>query len=125
MRNLKQKHIWRNILQSKPVLVFLGILILIFSWSVWGFWNKMRETSNNKKIIEDKVASLKEQKDMLSLDISNLNTEEGKEKFLRENYGLVKEGEDLTIVLEDKNSPKTTQNEANNGFFSFFKNLFK
>jgi uncharacterized protein YpmB len=125
MRNLDQKRMWGKILQSKPVLIFLGILILVFAWSVLGFWNKMQETGRNRKNVEDKIAELKEQKDKLSSDIDSLNTLEGKEKFFRENIGLVKEGEDMIVVVEDQNPPENTKNKASSGFFSFFTNLFK
>lgn len=125
MRNLEQKNIWRKVMQSKPVLIFLGILILIFAWSVFGFWNKMRETSRNKQIVEDKINQLKQQKEKLSSEIDSLNTQEGKEKFIRENFGLVKDGEDMTVIVEDKNSPSSSENADSSGFFSFIKNLFK
>ena len=124
MRNLKQKRIWRNILQSKPVLIFLGILILVFSWSVLGFWNKMKETSNNKKIVEDKVTLLKKQKENISSEINKLNTIEGKEQFFRESLGLAKEGENVTVVVEEKKSPIAPK-PASSGFWSFFTNWFK
>jgi cell division protein FtsB len=125
MRNLEQKNMWRKVMQSKPVLIFLGILILVFAWSVFGFWNKMQETSRNKRIVEDKIAELKQQKEKLSSDIDSLNTEEGKERFFRENFGLVKEGEDVTVVVEDNNSLKDNKSDNSSGFFSFFTNLFK
>src|SRR3989344_6031108 len=103
MRNFQQKRTWRNITQSKPFLVIFGIIVLIFSWSVFGFWNKMQETVKNKKIVEDKVAALKQQKENISSEINDLNTDQGKERFFRENLGLAKEGENITIVVEDKN----------------------
>lgn len=124
MRNLENKRGWRNIVQSKPFLILFGIVILIFSWNVFGFWNKMQETSKNKKIVEDKVTILKQQKENISSEINNLNTDQGKEKFFRENLGLVKEGEDVTIVVEDKNPPEA-QKDTSSSFFSFLKNLFK
>jgi len=124
MRNLENKRGWKNIVQSKPFLILFGIVILIFSWNVFGFCNKMQETSKNKKIVEDKVATLKQQKENISSEINSLNTDQGKEKFFRENLGLVKEGEDVTIVVEDKNPPVTPK-PASSGFFSFFTNWFK
>ena len=125
MRNFQRKIGWRNIMQSKPVLVLLGILILFFAWSVLGFWNKMEENSKNKKIIEDKVAELKQQKEKLSSDINSLNTDQGKEKVFRENFGLAKEGENMIVVVEDKNPPEVPKTAPSSGFFSFLKNWFK
>ncbi|MFZ3011896.1 MAG: septum formation initiator family protein [Minisyncoccia bacterium] len=124
MRNFQKKRVWRNIMQSRPVLVFLGVIILVFAWNVLGFWNTMEETGKNKQAVENKVLELKEQKEKLLADINSLQTEEGKEKFFRENYGLAKEGESVVIVVEDKNLPKEPT-EDTSGFWSFLKNLFK
>ena len=125
MRNFQKKRVWRNIMQSKPVLILLGVVILVFAWSVLGFWNQMRETSRNKQIVENKVIELKEQKEKLVSDIESLKTEEGKEKFFRENYGLAKEGENVIVVVEDKTPPAPAKTSFSDGFFSFFKNIFK
>ena len=124
MRNFQRKRVWRNIMQSKPVLVALGILVLFFAWNILGFWNKMQDTEKNKKIIEDKVALLKQQKEKITNDINNLNTVEGKEKIFRENFGLAKDGEGVIAVVDDKNAPIAPK-PASSGFWGFLKNLFK
>ena len=124
MRNFQEKRGWKNIVQSKPFLILFGIVILIFSWNVFGLWNKMQETVKNKKIVEDKVALLKQQKENISSEINSLNTVEGKEKFFRENLGLAKEGEDMTVVVEDKNPPMSPT-QTSGGFWSFLKSWFK
>lgn len=125
MRNFQEKRVWRNIMQSTPVLVILGIVIIIFGWSVLRFWNKMTETSRNKEIVEERVISLQEKKQKLIEDIDNLNTDEGKERVFRENFGLAKEGEEMIIVVEDKKQIEPEKTSSFSGFFSFFKNLFK
>ena len=124
MRNLNKKGKWRNIVQSKPVLVLLGVVVLIFAWNVLSFWNKMEDTKNNKKLVEEKVATLRQQKENYLSEINNLKTDKGKEKFFRENLGLAKEGEDMIIVVEDKNQNQNSYTSSG-GFFSFFKDLFK
>ena len=110
-------------MQSKAVLALLGVFILLFAWSVFGFWNKMQDTEKNKKIAEDKVASLEQQKEKLTSDINSLKTDQGKEKVFRENYGLAKEGEDEIVVVDDKN--QTAPPQSSGGFWGFLKNLFK
>ena len=125
MRNYQQKRIWRDVMQSKPVLILLGIGILIFAWSVLGFWNKMQDTEKNKKIVEDKITALEQQKEKLTSDINSLNTDQGKEKVFRENFGLAKEGENEIVIVDDQNTPPSAASETSSGFFGFFKNLFK
>ena len=124
MRNLQQKNGWRKILHSKPVLTVFAILILFFAYNILGFWNKMQETEKNKKIVEDKIITLEQQKEKLSSGINSLNTDEGKEKLFRENLGLAKDGEDTIVIVDDKN-PLPALKPASSGFFSFLKNLFK
>jgi len=126
MRNLKWKRGWGNIVQSKPFLILFGVVLLIFSWNVFGFWNKMQETVKNKKIVEVKVTALKQQKENISAEINSLSTDQGKEKFFRENLGLAKEGEDITIIVEEKKPPEPSKEASSpSWFFSFFQNLFK
>ena len=124
VRNYQQKRVWRDIAQSKPVLIVLGILILVFAWNILGFWNKMQETERNKKIIEDKITALNQQKDKLTGDINNLNTDEGKEAVFRENFGLVKEGENEIVIVDDKTPPLPPPAQSS-GVWGFLKGLFK
>jgi cell division protein FtsB len=124
VRNFQQKKGWRHIIQSKPVLILFGILILFFAYNVLGLWGKMQETEKNKKIAEDKITQLEQQKVNLTSEIDSLNTNEGKEKLFRENFGLVKNGEDLTIIVQDPNPPPATTPPPT-GFFSWLKGLFK
>ena len=123
MRNFQQKRNWRNILESKPFLIFFGIIILFFAWSIFGLWNKMQDTEKNKKIAEDQITNLEQQKQKLTGDINNLNTDQGKEEIFRENFGLAKEGENETVILNDTTLPPPPP--AHSGFWGFMKNIFK
>lgn len=125
MRSFQHKRGFNNILHSRPVLVLLGILVLVFAWGVIGFMGKMEITTENKKIAESKVAELEQQKEKLSSEISKLNTEEGKEESIRERFPVAKDGESVIVIVDDKNSPKVPPEANSGGFFSFLKNLFK
>ncbi len=124
MRNFQKKSGWRNIAESRPVLAFLGVLVLFFAWGVVGFMNKMIDTSRNKKIAEDKVAQLEQSKAKLSADINKLNTPAGKEESIREKFGLAKEGEGLIVVVDDKTEVATPPQNSG-GFWGFFTRWFK
>jgi len=124
MRNFQQKRVFRNILYSKPVLVFFVILLLIFAWSVIGFMGKMEMTIENRKIAENKVAELEKQKEEFSANIAKLKTDTGIEESIREKFGLAKDGEGEIVIVEDKNPPEA-KTSGSGGFFSFLKNLFK
>lgn len=112
-------------MQSKPSLIFLGIIILAFIFSMFSFVGKMEETAKNKKIVEDKIAELEKSKAKLSSDINSLKTEAGVEESIRNKFGLAKDGENMIMITEDKNLPETQSQTDSSGFFSFLKNLFK
>ena len=124
MRNFQRKRGLRNIMYSRPVLVLLSILVLFFAWGVINFTGKMEVTRENRKIAENKVAQLEKEKEKLSSDIAKLNSPSGVEESIRLKFGLAKEGEDLIVVVEDKNPPPA-KDASSGGFFSFFKNWFK
>ena len=120
----QNKRGWRNILESRPVLAVLGVLLLFFAWGVFSLLSKMEVTMENRKLVEDHISELEKEKTKLSADIDELKTPEGQEASIREKFGLAKEGEGLIIVVDDKNQSATTEEAATGGFWSFFKNLF-
>lgn len=112
-------------MESKPVLVLLGVVVLVFAWSVLGLVGKMAETAKNKKAVEAKIVELTQNKEKLTADISKLETDQGKEDSIREKFGWVKQGEGVIVVVDDKSFEEPESEEGSGGIFSFFKNLFK
>lgn len=113
--------------ESWPVLTVLTIVLLFFAWGVVGLLGKMQTTRENRKIAENKLAELEQQKGKLAASIQNLKTDEGKEQIFREDYGLAKDGEGLIVVVDDQNPPGAPST-GGQGFFSklfFWKNWFK
>lgn len=125
MKNFQEKRRWRNIMESRPVLVFLCFVVFVFAYSVFGLLGKMRETVKNKQTAENKILELQETKERLLANIGKLETEKGKEESIREKFGWVKEGEGIIVVVEEKNLEDEDRKSKSGGFFSFFKNLFK
>lgn len=125
MRNFQNKRSIKSLLKSTPVLIFLVILMLFFSYNMLGLFGKMLETNKNKKIAEAKITELKESKAKLDGDISKLNTNQGLEENIREKFGLVKEGENMIVIVDEKKEEEVPLKASTGGFFSFFINLFK
>ncbi len=118
MRDFQQKNRWRSILESWPVLIFLGLLLLFFAWGIVSLLNRMQTTRENRVLAEKKLAELQKKKQTFSSDVSKLNTQSGIEESIREKFPVVKEGEGLIVVVDEKKAENT--NEADTGgFFSF------
>ena len=124
MRKYQKKSIYSKYLETWPSIFVLFLLVVMIGWGVAGLLGGLRETIKNKNIANAKVLELQERKTRLSYDIENLETDAGKEKIFRENYGLAKEGEELIIIVEDKNIDKNKEKEKK-GIFGAFKNWFK
>ena len=124
MRDFQRQKGWRNILESWPVLTGLWLLLWFFAWGVFGFTGKMRATRVNRKIAEGKISQLQQEKEKLSYDIAKLKTDEGVEESIRMKFGLAKEGEEVIVVVEEKDTQEDEASESS-GFFSFFTKWFK
>ena len=95
MANFQEKKNHKNFFHSKPVLVVLSLLLVLFLLNVIKLANKAVETKRNKEIAQAKITELQEQKVKLESNIQKLNTEKGIEENIREKFGLAKEGEGL------------------------------
>lgn len=125
MKNLQRrnkKFLW---IHSKLALTASALLVVLMIWSVFGLIGKAQDTHNNKKIAEDKIKQLRNQKGKLIQDIEKLNTEQGIEENIRNKFGLAKEGEGMVVIVDDKNSEKEKPEPDNSNFWLFLKNWFK
>ncbi len=123
MKRYQKSKDWRSYLETWPVLAMLSVLVLIIGWGVLGLIGGLRDTIKNKNIARAKVAELTERKERLAYDIENLETDAGKEKIFRENYGLAKEGEEVIVIVDDKSLEKD-KNKDKKGVFGAFKGWF-
>ena len=112
-------------MQSKFFLMFLGVIILFFFFSMFSFMNKMEETIRNKKTTEDKITELEKSKSKLNSDIAKLKTEEGIEDNIRNKFGLAKEGENMILIIDDKNQTEMSKDSESTSFWSILKGWFR
>jgi cell division protein FtsB len=124
MRKYQKKSLYSKYLETWPAIFVLFILVVIVGWGVFGLLGGLRDTIKNKNIANAKVLELQERKARLTYDIQNLETDLGKEKIFRENYGLAKEGEQVVIIIEDKDTLNSKEKQKT-GIFGAFKGIFK
>ena len=60
---------------------------------------------------------LKVRDDYLQGSIAALKTEEGVEAKIREEYGYVRDGEEMVMVINDKSATPVIEEEEEKGFF--------
>jgi cell division protein FtsB len=112
-------------MESPIALGILFIIVLTFAWNVFGFWGKMRETSKNKAIAEEKLANLQVEKEKLTANISKLDTPAGREESIRDKFGYGKDGEELIVIVNDEKKDNSEDDKQKGGFWHFLTNWFK
>ncbi len=124
MRSFQKNTRFKRMIRSKAFLAFLGAVVIFFGYSLFSLISKMEETSKNKKLAQEKLNQLENEKWKLSSEIGSLKTDKGVEENIREKFGLAKDGESMIMIVDDKNKPLAPENSSS-GFFSFIKNWFK
>lgn len=124
MRNSQEQNWWKRIAHSYFGLGILSILILFFAWNVIKFAGKAEGTAKNKRIAEEKLENLHNQKNQLEGEINELSTQKGMEASIREKFGLAKEGEGLVVVVDEKSHTEGETGQESN-FWNKIKNWFK
>ena len=72
------------------------------SYSFFFFFCNIIEIKNQKKALNDKIASLKEEQEKLNLDLKKLEDPEYVARYAREKYMYSKEGEIIIRLPDDE-----------------------
>lgn len=86
----------------------IAVLVIIAAWSFYPVARMQYHEEREKQRLEQELSSLKERNSKLRAEVDRLKTPEGVEEVARESLGLVKEGENLYVVLEDGQTEPTT-----------------
>lgn len=118
----------KNRFWYSPIVLFILLAIMVFfSISIWGLFERYQQSAQLKKIAKEEYGQLTKRIEDLNQDISELSTEEGKEGIIRVKYQVAKEGEKvLSIVEEDQSKEEDLEEEQSpkKSFFDFLKDLF-
>jgi len=109
---------WRRVF-----ILVLAVLVIVGMSGVWRIYKRERESAALNRESAAHLADLMEREAGLKADISDLNTERGKEAALRQQYRMGKPGEGLIIIV-DPTAPATTSATSTSSWSSWVKWLF-
>ncbi len=101
MREFQNKRSSTKFLYSKYVIFLLIILLVIMGHAVYRAYGKYERSKQALTLAEIELEKLQSRKAILDEELADLETVEGKERAVRERFGLVKEGEKLIVLIED------------------------
>jgi len=125
MRGIKTKEQgkWKRML----IFCSLFIVLLLLLNSVHNVYKKKKAADEALVQMQKETNELEQRENVLEKSIDRMKTTEGIEFEMRKNLNVVREGEKVAIIVDEKNSSSTTQSEETvwQKTKNFFKNLFK
>ena len=117
MREFQDRRRTKKLLPSRYALAVLIVIILLLSRGVWGIYVKYEKSRVLAEKSQADLAVLQSRQDTLTKSINALNTEEGREKELRDRFGVVKQGEKMIILVDDTAPVKPSVNVINDSWW--------
>ena len=118
---------FKTFIFSKTAFVLSLVLLVIVARAAWSVNNKARDTRDNLALVEAELAELHERGEYLEGEISYLQTEEGVEAEIRDKFNVVRDGEEVIVIVNENketDTPKSVEEEKQTLFQKIGK-LFK
>ena len=102
MLDFKEKRKVKRILYSKITVILLAMVFIFLANGVFGVYKKARIAFDSRNRTADDLADLKEREGALLVNIEKLKTGRGVESEIREKFGVVKDGEEVVIIVDSE-----------------------
>ena len=124
MREFQERRRVKKLLHSRYAIAALLIIAVILVRAVWNAYDKYERSKEVAGRTSEEYQALQEREKALSASLSALNTEEGREREVRDRFGAVKEGEKLIILVDDAAAQKPQAAAADKSVWQRIKEFF-
>jgi len=112
MLDFQQKRKARSLMYNKITLIILSVVVLIALHSTWSVYQKKRVSEEMKNISSGYVEELRVRSEELKSKIDRLDTEVGVEEEIRSRFSVVKERENMVVVVPNEEEPVSTTSSS-------------
>jgi cell division protein FtsB len=115
MSRLKNRNKIRKIVYSWFTLFLLLIIVILLGRGVWNVYKNENVSSYNEERSNEVYRKLEDRSNFLSSEIDALETDKGIETEIRDKFRVVKEGEQLAIIInsgDDEGEPVVVDEES-------------
>lgn len=123
MQEFRKKRVLRRRLYSPVVLVLLVLMLIFLTRGVWGMYQKASLSEEKRLLAETEYQELEAKRRSIEADIEQFHTETGIERQVRSKFDVVREGEQV-IVLVDPETPPVVAEPKPTGIKGFFTTVF-
>ncbi len=117
MLEFQQKKKVRKILYSPVVLMILAIVFVILAHALWGVYQKVQISATNLEREQIEFDKLSSREKSLASSIDYLKTDQGVESEIRSKFKLVKDGEKVAVIVDDKPNIATSTATTTHSFW--------
>ncbi|MEK7607728.1 MAG: hypothetical protein AAB484_02295 [Patescibacteria group bacterium] len=128
MKEFQERRRFRKLLHSRYVIAILFILCILLGRAVWNMYGKYEKSKTIAERTKVEFSALEKREKLLNQGITDLNTNLGKEREIRERFRVVKEGERMIVLVENESLSESISSIAwkswwdkLSGFFGFFR----
>ncbi|MFA6158930.1 MAG: hypothetical protein WC763_04915 [Candidatus Paceibacterota bacterium] len=125
MREFQDRRRVRRLLHSRYVIGALGVVLVLSADAVWGIYDKYQKSQSLASKMQGNLAELQSRKQKLEGLNASLATSEGREREIRDRFGVVKEGERSVVIVDDASGTRMIQPASSGGLWGWFLDLFR
>ena len=111
MFDFHEKRRMRNLVYSKISLFFLLVIIFLLAYTIWGVYQKERETQIKKTQRAQVLIEIEERERVLEEEIERLSTERGVEQEIRSKFDVARAGEQVLVIVDAKEEDVLLESE--------------
>ena len=100
MREFQKKKFITQLLYSKITIGILFILLFFTMSAAWGVYEKYSETKDKRYIAQSAYDKLETRENNIKNELELLKTDRGVEEKIRAEFGFVKEGEEVIVIID-------------------------
>jgi len=119
--DFEQKRKFKKFVYSKPVLVALFLLVFFVGKATWNVYDKLEMSKLNLEKEMRELQKLQERQAALASQIDYLQTDQGVEAEIRKKYRVVKEGEEIAVIIDDDITLPEATTTPKRSFWKFWK----
>lgn len=118
MREFQKRRKLKERLYSIPVLLVLLVLLFVALNGAWNMYGKYASNSAELSRMRAEAADMRERREELTGKLRYLETDKGVEEEIRNKYNVVKEGEEVVVIVDDRASTSPESRSEKGGFFA-------
>ena len=100
MARFEKRRKMQSLLYNRTTVVILAVVTVLLGFSAFSVFQKREEAYQNAKTAEYQVKTLTEREQKTQEEINELQTNEGVEAAIRDEYQASKDGEGLVVVVD-------------------------